>query len=231
MSDKSSDAKTAIEIVDTLRTLTAVEAGKLFRGELEENYPNWRDMIRAFWGISPDNLKKQGTLSDLQWAEETFINNYSKLTFDVAYANLQAEEASRFLAINLPDGFMKLVDSSPSVLAEILTDHLGWGMYIRNQIRSGGFMWSSETIDPLWPIVLVEALKILNEDDNMRHKREETVKDETNFLEIFTYAKKRGDYKTKDLWPKMEIENLDLDSMLGKMLPLTYPKEEKKDPL
>jgi hypothetical protein len=229
MSDKSSDAKTAVEIVNTLKMLTEAESGKLFRGELEDSYPNWRAMIRAFWGISPENLKKQGTLSDLQWAEETFINNCSKLTFDVAYANLQAEEASRFLAANLPDGFMRLVDSSPSVLAEILTDHLGWGMYIRNQIRGGGFMWNSETINPLWPIVLVEALKILKEDENVRHKREETIKDEANFLEIFTYAKKRGEYKTKDLWPKMELENLDLDNMLGKMLPLTYPKEEKKD--
>jgi hypothetical protein len=229
MSDKSSDAKTAVEIVNTLKTLTEVEAGKLFRGELEDRYPHWRDMIRAFWGISSDNLKKRGTSSDFHWAEETFIKNYSKLTFDFAYANLQAEDASRFLAVNLPDGFIRLVDSSPSVLAEILTDHLGWGMYIRNQIRGGGFMWSSETIEPLWPIVLVEALKILNEDEDLLLKREETEKDETNFLEIFTYASKRGEYKTKDLWPKMELDNLDLDTMLGKMLPLTYPKEKDND--
>lgn len=231
MSDRSSDTKTALEIVNILKTLTEVEAGKLFRGELEEDYPKWRDLVRAFWGISPDNLKKRGTLSDLQWAEETFIKNYSKLTFDVAYANLQAEDASRFLAVNLPDGFMRLMDSSPSVLAEILTDHLGWGIYIRNQIRGGEFMWSSETIDSLWTIVLVEALKILKEDENVRHKRKEAKKDEIHFLEMFTYAKKCGEYRTKDLWPKMELDNLDLDTMLGKMVPLTYPKEKKNDSL
>ena len=227
MSDKSRDLNTALLIVDTLKKLTEQEARMLFRGELEKIHPNWREMVRAFWGFSPENLKKRGNLTDLRWAEETFIKNFSKLTPEVANTNLQVEAASKFLAENLPEGFIKLVGSSPSVLAEILTDHLGWGIYVKNLIYSGGFNWRSETIDPIWPIVLVESLKIIDEDEEIQRIRGETEKDERRFLEIFTYAKRRGEYQTKDLWPKMEIDDLDLDSMLEKIMPFSLQKEKK----
>ncbi len=71
------------------------------------------------------------------------------------------EEAIRYLMDNIPKECLKKVFVAVQNKGSLwwLPFHMGFGMYVRNVLRNGGFKWDAIILDELWYTLIEEAAR------------------------------------------------------------------------
>jgi hypothetical protein len=73
----------------------------------------------------------------------------------------EEDEAVQFLVENIPSKIWKDFSQNPG---KFLSDHRGFGMFVRNLLRSGGFNWGPIELDEKWADLVRKAYPKVSEE-------------------------------------------------------------------